>query len=109
MRYTDEITFVKVSEESHYDPESGEWVEGEPERTSTLGNVTDLGTDRVVTIFGDITEEAKVIRTMPLFCVPVFDFIEFEGKTYKEATKRNPLGRNSLIVKEVATDGTERN
>lgn len=109
MRYTEEITFVKESSNSHYDPDLGEWIEDEPERTKTLANVTDMGTDRSVKVFGDIREGAKVIRTMPLFCVPDFDSIEFEGKTYKETTKRNPLGRNSLIVKEVATDGTERN
>lgn len=105
MRYTDEITFVKESSESHYDPDLGEWIENEPNRTDTLVNVTDLGTERSVKIFGDIRQEAKVIRTMPLFCVPEFDSIEFEGKTYKETTKRNPLSRNSLIVKEVVKDG----
>lgn len=109
MRYTDEITFVKDSVESKYDPDLGEWVDGEAERTSTLANVTDLGTDRVVTLFGDIEEEAKVIRTMPLFCVSEFDSIEFDGKTYKETTKRNPSGKNSLIVREVVPDGKKRN
>lgn len=109
MRYTDEITFVKESSESHYDPESGEWIEDEPERTKRLANVTDMGTDRSVKVFGDIREGAKVIRTMPLFSVPEFDVVEIEGKTYKESTVRNPLGRNSLIVQEVVPDGEKRN
>lgn len=102
MRYTDEITFVKESSESHYDPESGEWINGEPVQTSALVNVTDLGTERSVKVFGDIRQGAKVIRTMPLFSLPEFDHIEIDGKTFKETTARNPSGRHSLIVQEVA-------
>ncbi|MFB5454905.1 hypothetical protein ACE40W_05255 [Enterococcus avium] len=102
MRYTDEITFVKESSESHYDPESGEWVDGEAKRTVTDANVTDLGTERSVKVFGDVREGAKVIRTMPLFSLPEFDHIEIDSKTFKETTVRNPSGRHSLIVQEVA-------
>lgn len=67
MRFTDEIIFVKRSSDSKYDPDLGEWVEGKPERTRTEANVTDIGTDRSVTIFGSVEEGAKVIRTQPLF------------------------------------------
>lgn len=105
MRYTDEITFVKESSESHYDPESGEWINGEPVQTSALVNVTDLGTDRSVKVFGDIRQGAKVIRTMPLFSLPEFDHIEIDGKTFKETTARNPSGRHNLIVQEVESGG----
>lgn len=107
MRYTDEITFVKESSESHYDPESGEWINGEPVQTSALVNVTDLGTDRSVKVFGDIRQGAKVIRTMPLFSLPEFDHIEIDGKTFRETTARNPSGRHSLIVQEVAVNETK--
>lgn len=102
MRYTDEITFVKESSESHYDPNLGEYVEGEPFKTITTANVTDLGTERSVKLFGDIRQGALVIRTMPLFSLPEFDHIEIDGKTFKETTARNPSGRHSLIVQEVA-------
>lgn len=102
MRYTDEVIFVQESADSHYDPDSGEWMDDEPQRTLTLANVTDLGTDRSVKIFGDIRQGAKVIRTMPLFNVPEFDTIEIEGKSYKDITLREPSGRNSLVVQEVS-------
>lgn len=105
MRYPDEITFVKESSESHYDPDLGEWVENEPNRKDALVNVTDLGTERSVKLFGDIREGAKVIRTMPLFVLPEFDYIEIDGKTFKETTARNPSGRHSLIVQEVESGG----
>ena len=52
MRYLDEITFVKKSSESHYDPNSGEWIEEEPFRKTADVNATDIGTDRSITIFG---------------------------------------------------------
>ncbi|HFC9134924.1 TPA: hypothetical protein QFC14_002527 [Enterococcus faecium] len=104
MRFTDEIIFVKRSSDSKYDPDVGEWVEGKPERTRTEANVTDIGTDRSVTIFGDIRQGAKVIRTMPLFVVPEYDRILYEGKTYKDVTTRTPTLRNSIIVQEVASN-----
>lgn len=103
MRYDTSITFIKDSTDSHYDPELGEWVDGEAKRTGTVANVTDLGTERSVKVFGDVREGAKVIRTMPLFSLPEFDHIEIDGKTFKETTARNPSGRHSLIVQEVAT------
>lgn len=83
MRYLDEITFVKKSSESHYDPNSGEWIEEEPFRKTADVNATDIGTDRSITIFGSIKEGAKVIRTQPLFVIPEFDYIEFEVKLGK--------------------------
>lgn len=105
MRYDTEITFVKNSSESYYDPDLGEWIETEPTITETVANVTDLGTDRSVTIFGSIKQGAKVIRTQPLFLIPEWDFIEIDGKSYQLTTARQPLDRNSLIVEEVAKDG----
>lgn len=109
MRYADEIIFVKRGEGSHYDPNLGEWVEDEPTRTLTSANVTDLGTNRSVTIFGSIKEGAKVIRTQPLFAIPKFDYLEFEDKTWEVITSRVPALRNSLIVQEVVIDGKKSN
>ncbi|EOI00678.1 hypothetical protein UAY_01781 [Enterococcus moraviensis ATCC BAA-383] len=105
MRYDKSIVFVAESSESHYDADLGEWVESEPKRTDTTANVTDLGTDRSVAIFGTINEGAKVIRTQPLFSVPKWDYIEYRGKTYQLVTERVPQERHSLIVQEVIKDG----
>jgi hypothetical protein len=105
LRYTDEITFVENSEGSHYDPDLGEWVDDEPTRTATDANVTDLGTNRSVTLFGSIKQGAKVIRTQPLFVIPKWDTIEIEGKSYQLTTERVPLERNTLIVEEVVVSG----
>ncbi|EOH38808.1 hypothetical protein [Enterococcus faecium] len=104
MRYDTKVLFIKNGEGSHYDPDLGEWIEDEPTITATEANVTDLGTNRSVAIFGSVEEGAKVIRTQPLFSIPTFDYIEIEGKTWQQTTARNPAYRNSLIVQEVVLD-----
>lgn len=104
MRFLDEVIFEKDGEGNRYDPELGEWIEEAPITVTTNANVTDLGTDRSVAIFGDIRQGAKVIRTMPLFVVPEYDRILYEGKTYKDVTTRTPALRNSIIVQEVASN-----
>lgn len=105
MRCDTDVTFIKSSETSHYDSDLGEWIEDEPERTTVSANVTDLGTNRSVTLFGSIKQGAKVIRTQPLFEVPEWDVIEINGKSYQLTTDRQPLERNTLIVEEVSADG----
>lgn len=104
MRLINEITFVKTSAETRYDPDLGEWIEAEPIKTVMVATVTDLGTTRSVEIFGDIEQGAKVIRTAPLVVLPEFDYIEFDGKHWKLVTHRAPSMRNTLIVKEVVVD-----
>lgn len=104
LRYTEDIVFVRKGS-SHYDPDLGKYVEEEPIKTGTSANVTDLGTDRSVTLFGSIKQGAKVIRTMPLFSVPEWDYIEFGGKTYQLTTERTPDKQHTLIVEEVTVNG----
>ena len=105
MRYDTKVLFIKNSEGSHYDPDLGEWIEDEPTVAVTDANVTDLGTNRSVALFGSIKQGAVVIRTQPLFIVPKWDTIEIDGKSYQLTTARQPLDRNSLIVEEVVKGG----
>lgn len=104
MRYNDEITLVQPSSDPKYDADKGEWIDADPVKIITVANVTDVGTDRSVTIFGSIQEGAKVIRTMPLFSLPKYDYIEYNGKTYQDVAVRNPAFRHSIIVQEVVLD-----
>ena len=101
MRYDCPIVFVRNDPEARYDPETGTWIENLPDDIETEANVTDLGTDRSVVVFGDIKQGAKVIRTQPLFDIPEWDFIKIEETYYQMTTSRNPLFRNSLIVEEI--------
>lgn len=101
MRLINEITFVKTSAETRYDPDLGEWIEAEPIKTVTTATVTDLGTTRSVEIFGDIKQGAKVIRLMPLFDLHDYDWIEFGGKKWELVTERAPDKFRTLIVREV--------
>lgn len=107
MRYADEIIFVKSGAGSHYDPDLGEWVEDEPTKTITSANVTDLGTNRSVTLFGSIKQGAKVVMTQPLFVLPKWDTIDINEKSYQLTTERVPLERNTLIVEEVTVSGKQ--
>ncbi|MGM0260484.1 hypothetical protein [Enterococcus sp. AZ102] len=100
MRYLHEVTFYDGVDE--YDAELGVHVTTRTDETKTVANVTDIGTQQSVAIFGDIKQGAKVIRLTPLFALPKFRFIEFQNKKYKLVTQRNTLNdRNALIVQEV--------
>lgn len=103
MRYTDEITFVKKGK-SKYDPNQGKHVELEaPDKVGTTANVTELGVEKSLTLFGSIKQGALVIRTMPLFSAPEWDQIEFDGKTYQLTKEQHPSNRHTIIVEEVVS------
>ncbi len=100
MRYLDEVTFIKESPDSHYDPELGEYIKAEPIKAVFSANITDVGTDRSAKVFGDVKEGAKIMRMMPLFDMPEYDYVEFKGKKWYLLTYRNPSERNTFILRE---------
>ena len=101
MRYDTPVTFVKQTD-GHYDYDLGEHVDGQREETVLLANVTDLGTERTVNIFGDVKENARVVRLMGRYEVD-FDLIEIEGVPYTILKTQNLRYKQTLIVQEVAT------
>lgn len=105
MRYDTEVHFIRKSEKDRYDAETGEWVSNDPTVTTTEANVTDLGTESSIKVFGDIKQGAKVIRTQPLFVIPEWDTVKINEVSYKLLTSRIPLCRNSLVVQEVMPNG----
>ena len=101
MRYDIPVVFVKQTE-GHYDYDLGEYVDGQREETAMLANVTDLGTERTVNIFGDVKENARVVRLMERY-EGKFDYIEIEGIPYTVLKTQNLRHKQTLIVQEVAT------
>lgn len=101
MRYDIPVVFVKQTE-GHYDYDLGEYVEGQREETAALANVTDLGSERSVNIFGDVKESARVVRLLGHY-EGKFDHIEIEGVPYTVLKTQNLRHKQSLIVQEVAT------
>lgn len=99
MRYLDKVVFIKKMD-SYYDPELGEHVDGELKETILDCNVTDLGSERSVALFGDVQEKSKVIRLQPMQSLPTFDYLMFNDISYKLSKNVNPQDRKTLIVKE---------
>lgn len=99
MRYLDEITFVKKGK-AVYDPDSSSKPTPEAIETAVRANVTDLGLERSMALFGDIKQGRKTIRLRPHIPVLPWDYLKYKGKTYQLVKDIEPQDRNSLIVEE---------
>lgn len=103
MRYDKKIIFVK-REEGKYNPNSGEYEDDKDVETIKRANVTDLGIDRSVALFGSIEEGAKVIRLLRHY-KDDWNFILIDDKKYEPTKKRDLRLREGFVVKEVVNDG----
>lgn len=102
MRFDKKITFV-TQKDGNYNPYKGEY--GAPIRIETIkrANVTDLGADRSVKLFGDILEGVKVIRLLRPFNKS-WDYVKIDGFTYVISKKRDLRQKDTFIVKESVAD-----
>lgn len=98
MRYDKPVYFVKVSQKQ-YDPDSGEWKNGEPVKTKKYANVTHMGAERQQAVFGDVRSNRLVVRLQRAYTEP-YDFIELNGKRCTVDTERCPSDKQSLVVME---------
>ena len=99
MRYDKRIYFVRKSQEE-YDPIKGEWVGGATVATPKMANVTDLGSERSVAIFGSVMEDALTVRLLNRYREP-FDTVRIDGTHYSVIKDLNLRRKQTLIVKEV--------
>ena len=99
MRYDQEVKFVHETD-GYYDFDLGEHVSGELVKTSLLANITDLGTDLSVKVFGSIKEGALVVRLLRHYTQP-FDYLVIGGKNYQLLKEQRLRQKHTLIIQEV--------
>ncbi|WP_339165375.1 hypothetical protein [Siminovitchia sp. FSL W7-1587] len=80
MRFADRITFVKETE-SYYDPEKGEYVEGEPIKDTKPCMLSKMGVDRTNELFGQIDKVITVARLQRPY-TKEFDHVTINGQKY---------------------------
>ena len=99
MRYDKQIHFVRKSQEE-YDPIKGEWVGGATYAIPKMANVTDLGSERSVAMFGNVMEDALTVRLLNRYREP-FDTIRIDNVHYSVIKDLKLRRKQTLIVKEV--------
>ena len=99
MRYDKRIYFIRKSQEE-YDPIKGEWVGGATYAVPKMANVTDLGSERSVAMFGNVMEDALTVRLLNRYREP-FDTVRIDGTHYSVIKDLKLRHKQTLIVKEV--------
>lgn len=99
MRYDKRIYFIRKSQEE-YDPIKGEWVGGVTYAAPKFANVTDLGSERSVAMFGNVMEDALTVRLLNRYREP-FDTIRIDDVHYSVIKDLKLRHKHTLIVKEV--------
>ena len=99
MRYDKRIYFVRKTQEE-YDPIKGEWIGGATYAVPKMANVTDLGSERSVAMFGNVMEDALTVRLLNRYREP-FDTIRIDDVHYSVIKDLKLRRKQTLIVKEV--------
>ena len=99
MRYDKRIHFIRKSQ-GEYDPIKGEWVGGVTYAVPKFANVTDLGSERSIAMFGNVMEDALTVRLLNRYREP-FDTVRIDGTHYSVIKDLKLRRKHTLIVKEV--------
>lgn len=78
MRFNKRITFVKETE-AYYDPDLGEYVEGEPVKDTVPCNLSPMKVDRKKELFGELDIVVVVARLQRPY-TKEFDYIEISER-----------------------------
>lgn len=89
-------------DENSYDPYSDEDISTEPKLVAKrYANVTDVGTNRLVELFGKLNQNAKVVRLdSPVNELWSYLTIDDGSIQYRLEIQRQPLKGTTLIVGE---------
>lgn len=79
MRYADRITFVVEAADEVYNPETGEYEGGEPVKEMLPCNISPLGINRTVQMFGAVDVSIEIARLQQPYKKD-FDYVEVGGK-----------------------------
>lgn len=100
MRMDSKISFYSESKR-RYNPHASKYEGGTELVATRYGNVTDVGTNRSVELFGKYDQRAKTIRfSEPVTVSWSYLTIDDSPVKYRLNTERRPLKGVSLIVGE---------
>ena len=100
MRMDSKIRFYSESKRK-YNPHTSKYEGGNELVATRYGNVTDVGTNRSVELFGKYDQQAKTVRfSEPVTVSWSYLTIDDGSVKYRLNTERRPLKGVSLIVGE---------
>lgn len=100
MRFIDRVSIVTESE-GGYNPSTGQFDESVQIITKLPCNISQLGVERTVQLFGEMDKTILVVRLQRPYTQP-YDYLLIDGKRYN--VKRHvPHRRESVFYAEGAT------
>lgn len=85
MRYASPIYFIKNAEPVRLS--NGDWREGLESETLKFANISDMGDETKMNVFGNVTTQGLVIRIQNDY-TDDFNHIEYNGKNYRVLRKK---------------------
>ena len=101
MRYDTKVLFVDGSGSEVYNPITGRNEKAEPIIEEVWANVTTLGTDRHIELFGDVNQSRLVVRLLNHYEKPYTE-IRINGTKYRVEMTQKLRRRHTFIVEEGA-------
>lgn len=99
MRYSDRAYFIRETG-GGYNPYTGQHEEATTQRDLMPVNITSMGIDRTLQLFGTMDKEILVIRTQRPY-TGQFDRVEVNGKRYTLTRKMPHSSFSAFYVEEV--------
>lgn len=96
MRYSEKVTFHSCPDDV-YNPETGEYDTGNDAKTVLYANVTDVGAQQQIQLFGALVNNTKTVRlrsTIPEH----WDYLTIGDKTIKYVLKTRVLTQKSISL-----------